>query len=154
MIKMENSCPTGTLFYVCQLNGFRGCCSVDPCSTKDSCPDAQATSAIRTATQPVETSGSISLQRTSTRDITSDRPLPTTTSSSRAAPSSSSTAPTQQGGTQGSPRPRYDLAIGVGLGVASFIVLALVCIYLFWKKYRQGVAGRSDGIDGHDVIPC
>ncbi|KAI3331245.1 hypothetical protein F4824DRAFT_504270 [Ustulina deusta] len=149
---MDDSCPIGTLFYVCQLNGFRGCCSVDPCSTTDSCPDTQAPSALRTATQPIETSGNISPQRTSTQIVAPDQPLPTTTSLNSAA-TSVSTASTQEGSTRDSPRPRYDLAIGVGVGIASFVVLALVCGYLFWKKYTHGVARRLDDIDCQNIIP-
>ncbi|KAI9040747.1 uncharacterized protein KD926_007689 [Aspergillus affinis] len=32
-------CAAGTKFYVCSLNDFRGCCSVDPCALKEGCPD-------------------------------------------------------------------------------------------------------------------
>lgn len=37
----ESQCAPGTAFYVCQLNNFRGCCSVDPCALTAGCPDKQ-----------------------------------------------------------------------------------------------------------------
>ncbi|KAA8650244.1 hypothetical protein EYZ11_003839 [Aspergillus tanneri] len=35
----DTQCNANTAFYVCKLNNFRGCCSVDPCDLKDGCPD-------------------------------------------------------------------------------------------------------------------
>ncbi|KAH8424870.1 uncharacterized protein LDX57_002614 [Aspergillus melleus] len=35
----DTQCPAGKAFYVCALNNFRGCCSVDPCALKEGCPD-------------------------------------------------------------------------------------------------------------------
>ena len=40
---LRQSCSTGTNWYVCSKNGFRGCCSVDPCDLS-ACPDNSATS--------------------------------------------------------------------------------------------------------------
>lgn len=37
----DTQCAPGTAFYVCQLNNFRGCCSVDPCALTTGCPDTQ-----------------------------------------------------------------------------------------------------------------
>ncbi|KAE8155353.1 hypothetical protein BDV25DRAFT_146515 [Aspergillus avenaceus] len=35
----DTQCETGKAYYVCNLNDFRGCCSVDPCALEDGCPD-------------------------------------------------------------------------------------------------------------------
>ncbi|PLB35978.1 uncharacterized protein BDW47DRAFT_109549 [Aspergillus candidus] len=35
----DTQCPVGTAYYVCYINDFRGCCSVDPCAMKEGCPD-------------------------------------------------------------------------------------------------------------------
>lgn len=35
----DTQCDAGKAFYVCKLNNFRGCCSVDPCALQDGCPD-------------------------------------------------------------------------------------------------------------------
>ncbi|PLB47656.1 hypothetical protein P170DRAFT_437438 [Aspergillus steynii IBT 23096] len=35
----DTQCDVNTNFYVCHINNFRGCCSVDPCALKDGCPD-------------------------------------------------------------------------------------------------------------------
>ncbi|PLB51391.1 hypothetical protein P170DRAFT_436405 [Aspergillus steynii IBT 23096] len=35
----DTQCEAGKAFYVCNLNNFRGCCSVDPCALQDGCPD-------------------------------------------------------------------------------------------------------------------
>ncbi|KAE8374694.1 hypothetical protein BDV26DRAFT_269483 [Aspergillus bertholletiae] len=35
----DGQCPTGKNYYVCYLNNFRGCCSVDPCALEAGCPD-------------------------------------------------------------------------------------------------------------------
>lgn len=37
-LRDDTSCPTGEQFYHCGSNGFRGCCSVDPCDLRR-CPD-------------------------------------------------------------------------------------------------------------------
>ncbi|KAK2761669.1 hypothetical protein FQN54_001497 [Arachnomyces sp. PD_36] len=37
----DTQCTPGTNFYVCSLNNFRGCCSVDPCALTTGCPDNQ-----------------------------------------------------------------------------------------------------------------
>lgn len=153
IINMDNSCQIGTLFYVCQLNGFYGCCSVDPCSNTDGCPDTQVTSFVQTAIQSTKTSRSISPQRTSTQRIASNQPWIATTLSHSIA-TSVSTAPTKESSSQGSPPLRHDLAIGIGLGVGSFIVLSLVCGYMLWRKYARGVARRLDNTNSQtNTIP-
>ena len=47
----RQSCPSGKAFYSC-ANGFRGCCSVDPCNPGSTCPDSTTTSS--TAAQTTE----------------------------------------------------------------------------------------------------
>lgn len=35
----DTQCAPGTTFYVCELNNFQGCCSIDPCALTTGCPD-------------------------------------------------------------------------------------------------------------------
>ncbi|KAF2671596.1 hypothetical protein BT63DRAFT_422136 [Microthyrium microscopicum] len=44
----ENSCDASSQFYVCSLNNFHGCCSVDPCALTSGCPDGQSTPSTNT----------------------------------------------------------------------------------------------------------
>lgn len=37
--RQNTDCSGGSQFYRCSLNNFAGCCSVDPCSMEDGCPD-------------------------------------------------------------------------------------------------------------------
>ncbi|KAF5861288.1 hypothetical protein ETB97_000404 [Aspergillus alliaceus] len=39
----DTQCKPGTAFYVCQINNFRGCCSIDPCALESGCPDTTPT---------------------------------------------------------------------------------------------------------------
>ncbi|KAB8071153.1 hypothetical protein BDV29DRAFT_179764 [Aspergillus leporis] len=39
----DTQCQAGTAFYVCHINNFRGCCSVDPCALESGCPDTKTT---------------------------------------------------------------------------------------------------------------
>ncbi|KAI3322907.1 hypothetical protein HD806DRAFT_536087 [Xylariaceae sp. AK1471] len=96
--------------------------------------------------QQVTTSGSISPQKSSTQSTASGQPLQMTATSV-------STTPAPKGGTQSSSYFRHDVAIGVGVGVASFVVLALVGSFLLWKKHTQAVATRPDIVSWHDVTP-
>ncbi|KAL2212246.1 hypothetical protein CC79DRAFT_1318248 [Sarocladium strictum] len=41
----DDDCTSGTQFYRCGSNGFRGCCSVDPCDRED-CPDSPTLPAV------------------------------------------------------------------------------------------------------------
>ena len=41
----DDDCTSGTQFYRCGFNGFRGCCSVDPCDRED-CPDSPTLPAV------------------------------------------------------------------------------------------------------------
>ncbi|RMY38205.1 hypothetical protein D0866_02759 [Hortaea werneckii] len=45
----RQSCPSGKAFYSC-ANGFRGCCSVEPCNPGSTCPDSTTTSSTAAQT--------------------------------------------------------------------------------------------------------
>ncbi|KAL2070980.1 hypothetical protein VTL71DRAFT_14006 [Oculimacula yallundae] len=55
----DGTCNAGKVFYSCQVNSFRGCCSVDPCALP-ACPDTDSSS----STAPVSKSTSQSSRQT------------------------------------------------------------------------------------------
>ncbi|PNS18574.1 hypothetical protein CAC42_5113 [Sphaceloma murrayae] len=56
---IRSDCPRGFNFYSCG-NGFRGCCSVEPCNPNSTCPEDKeapvSRTTIRTATRPSSSS--------------------------------------------------------------------------------------------------
>jgi len=89
-LQHRQSCPGGA-YYVCQ-NGFKGCCSIDPCNPGASCPDignTMSTSSITTR-NPSSTSTSTAAATPSTVLASS----PVTTSSSSTTTSSTTILPT------------------------------------------------------------
>ncbi|KAH9212058.1 hypothetical protein DL95DRAFT_391908, partial [Leptodontidium sp. 2 PMI_412] len=49
----DGTCNAGKVYYACQINSFKGCCSVDPCALP-ACPDTDSSS----TTAPVSKSTS------------------------------------------------------------------------------------------------
>ncbi|KAI4797615.1 hypothetical protein E4T45_11758 [Aureobasidium sp. EXF-8846] len=87
----RQSCPGGA-YYVCQ-NGFRGCCSIDPCNPGASCPDI-TTSSIATQKSSLTTTPTTTTTTTTTTTPSSTASVtPSTvyTSSPKAESSSSTT---------------------------------------------------------------
>ncbi|CAD0090615.1 unnamed protein product, partial [Aureobasidium vineae] len=84
----RQSCPGGA-YYICQ-NGFRGCCSIDPCNPGATCPDSSNTLSTSSATtrKPSPTSTS------TTTSAPTPMSSPATMSSSSASTTSTSATPT------------------------------------------------------------
>lgn len=92
-LQHRQSCPGGA-YYVCQ-NGFKGCCSVDPCNPGASCPDTSSnlstspiTTGIPSSTSTPTAAATPSTVTTSTRATTSSSS--TTTSSTSILPTATS----------------------------------------------------------------
>ncbi|KAI0163874.1 hypothetical protein GGR57DRAFT_451706 [Xylariaceae sp. FL1272] len=139
---MGDSCPRETLFYVCQLNSFRGCCSIDPCSRTDGCPDTQTSSAMETSTQSPDSTSSVLSYTTPPQNIGPSSPFSVATS-----PSPTSTWPptsqTSEGSGHSLSPSGYRIAIGAGLGVTSFVLLLVAGIILLYRRYTPYRVKRS-----------
>lgn len=77
---LRQNCPSGTAYHVCQ-NGFKGCCSVDPCNPGDTCPDvSDDSSSPSSALTSAPTDSSPNSSTSTTPDInTPNTPLQTAT---------------------------------------------------------------------------
>ncbi|KAF1830626.1 hypothetical protein BDW02DRAFT_91878 [Decorospora gaudefroyi] len=83
--KRVDDCPAGGVFYFC--NGFRGCCTIDPCNPGSTCPADKDLTPGRSSAAVSKTSTA-----SSSRVITTPTPISTTTSSSSASTTSSTDA--------------------------------------------------------------
>ncbi|GAB7364964.1 hypothetical protein MBLNU230_g5748t2 [Neophaeotheca triangularis] len=89
VLQERQDCPSGTSFYSCP-NGYRGCCSFEPCNLSGGCPDfASGSSTTSSGTQTTT-----SISNTATGATTSGNSRMSTTT--RASPSTTSaSAPTE-----------------------------------------------------------
>jgi len=115
----RQSCAKGSAFYAC-ANGFKGCCSVDPCNPGETCPDGQSssTAAGSTAASSSKASAASGTAHASTSAHSSTKATSTSKASSTAdatslltaSPTGSSTAnATPSASTTGS-SPKFSLA--------------------------------------------
>ncbi|KLU83618.1 hypothetical protein MAPG_02671 [Magnaporthiopsis poae ATCC 64411] len=84
MPRLDRDCPVGSSWYVCQSNGFKGCCEVDPCDLA-SCP-----SSPRTPTDDAATTKNARATKTAMITVTSPITVTVLSSSSEAVRTSSS----------------------------------------------------------------
>ena len=89
-LQHRQSCPGGA-YYVCQ-NGFKGCCSVDPCNPEASCPDISSSKS--TASISSRNPSSPSMPAITTTPFVASTSTPITTFSSSTTTSSTSVLPT------------------------------------------------------------
>ncbi|KAK1147893.1 hypothetical protein N8T08_000408 [Aspergillus melleus] len=80
----DTQCPAGKAFYVCALNNFRGCCSVDPCALKEGCPDYKGGDSTKNETKPPN--NSCPAPETDTNPKTPKKPTDEPTSPPKKAP--------------------------------------------------------------------
>ncbi|GKZ17180.1 hypothetical protein AbraIFM66951_001651 [Aspergillus brasiliensis] len=72
-VRQNGSCPANAQWYVCAAGGFKGCCSVDPCTT-GVCPDESGSSGSSGSS-----GGSSSSSLVDTVPTTTEEPVPSTT---------------------------------------------------------------------------
>ncbi|OJI85726.1 hypothetical protein ASPTUDRAFT_55327 [Aspergillus tubingensis CBS 134.48] len=82
-VRQNGSCPANTQWYVCAAGGFKGCCSVDPCTT-GVCPDESGSSG--------SSGGSSSSSLVDAAPTTKDEPVSLTTLVQEPATSTISTS--------------------------------------------------------------
>jgi len=92
----RQTCASGSAFYAC-ANGFRGCCSVDPCNPGSTCPDGQdsTTTAASNTNAPTETTSSITQSSSVDQPSTISSDTPTSSTSASAASSTQDATATQ-----------------------------------------------------------
>ncbi|KAI7506973.1 hypothetical protein KC347_g7238 [Hortaea werneckii] len=91
----RQSCPSGKAFYSC-ANGFRGCCSVDPCNPGGTCPDSTTTSS--TAAQTTD-KGTTVISESSSATVTSTEGSASTQASSNSNSSTVSSSEKEDAST-------------------------------------------------------
>lgn len=175
----DGTCNTGTVFYSCQVNNFRGCCSVDPCALPG-CPDAAAsstrsqTAATSTTVQPNTGPALVSIPVlivSPSTTITSFLSLPpstttmipstitsivTTTNASSSPASSSTLAAGKPGPTNPSPgKSNTPIIVGVVCGVVALSVLSVLAWFcLRRRKQKQDVRNSiaSYGVPSKEYV--
>ncbi|TKA83507.1 hypothetical protein B0A55_00477, partial [Friedmanniomyces simplex] len=89
----RQTCASGSAFYAC-ANGFRGCCSVDPCNPGGGCPDGQSSTAVASTTDAPAETASVTMLASSTDEpsaVATDAPTDST-GTSAASPTQDSTS--------------------------------------------------------------
>ncbi|TKX25549.1 hypothetical protein C1H76_2199 [Elsinoe australis] len=115
ILHIRQDCPAGFNFYSCG-NGFRGCCSVEPCNPNSTCPDdkkpANSQTTTRSSAPPTTSSNRPSpstlrttLTQTSTGRSTSSDTSTYSTSTSTTASSTASTSSTSATSTTNTATP-------------------------------------------------
>ncbi|CZT07199.1 uncharacterized protein RAG0_12728 [Rhynchosporium agropyri] len=155
----DGTCNTGKVFYSCQVNNFRGCCSVDPCALP-ACPDPDASSSSMPFSKTTSQSSSrqtfasipnsiltasaattTTIQPTSTIGIitvTSSTPTPTQTQSPVEAQTPSSSPTAKAASTSGVSK--TPIVAGTVTGVVVFsILLILLWFCLRRRKQKQTI---------------
>lgn len=143
------SCPYG-LYYVCQLNSFRGCCAFDPCGLANGC----STTAVQ--------SGTVSATLTvAPAKLTSATQDPKSTADWRLSQSIIPTSATLASTAVPPPSKQPEintLAIVIGT-VGPSSVMIILAIFLFYRKVSRRHTGRNAAGPGttpwaSGIAPC
>ncbi|CZT45785.1 uncharacterized protein RSE6_06135 [Rhynchosporium secalis] len=151
----DGTCNAGKVFYSCQVNSFRGCCSVDPCALS-ACPDTDASSSSMPFSKTTSQSSSrqtlasipnsiltasaattTTIQPTSTIGIitvTSSTPTPTQTQSPVEAQTPSSSPTAKAASTSGVSK--TPIVAGTVTGVVVFSIL-LILLWFCVRRRKQ-----------------
>ena len=157
--RAAQDCKTGTQWYTCSANGFKGCCSVDPCNLSN-CPDSSASpsssasASLTTLTLTPQPAGSIptstsastytssSASATTTSQVTSTTP----TVESLISSTSSSTATSTQTpvSSHSSPPSKAPVIAGAVCGIVAASVLSILAWFLLRKRRQQRNKDNSE----------
>ncbi|ESZ90510.1 hypothetical protein SBOR_9111 [Sclerotinia borealis F-4128] len=157
LIRDSRECATGQQWWVCNANGFQGCCSVDACSVSK-CPDtntaavgasisstsssSKSTSSSSTSTS--STTSTISSQSTQSSQTTPQTPSPSTLLITKTVnnPLNTSSSPSSSTLAQATPStssnstPIIAGAIIGGIALLCF-AMAAFCCFRFRQKKKQ-----------------
>jgi hypothetical protein len=138
--RQDGVCAAGTQWYVCNSNGFRGCCSVDACNLS-TCPDGLAKQLELRSTLTIPGPAPTSASSTSTT------PLPTTTPTSTgiytvtlepsSAPTATAVGTNNAATTSPSSSPKIPAIVGGTIGGVVFLIIAGFAIWFFWRRWRE-----------------
>ncbi|KAI1166683.1 hypothetical protein F5B18DRAFT_26960 [Nemania serpens] len=131
--RRDADCPTGTLFYTCAINHFHGCCSTDPCQSKEGCkdiliPQHTTTSFISEATATILISKSLFATSTAIWVTMATSSIFTSTAAIASPSSTKTLLPTPSRSAVG-----LIAGLSVGIGVVSIVALVL-CIRLYRSR--------------------
>ncbi|PVH78916.1 hypothetical protein DL98DRAFT_234986 [Cadophora sp. DSE1049] len=156
----DGTCNAGKVFYNCQINSFRGCCSVDPCALP-ACPDADSSSTTapvsKGASQPstrqtlVSIPNSVlssSLATTTTPPtsiivdiaITSSTPTYTQTEA-QTQTSSSTSSPTPSSSPSGVPN--TPIIAGTVSGVVALSIISILLWFCLRRRKQKQETRKS-----------
>ncbi|KAH7354639.1 hypothetical protein BKA65DRAFT_226476 [Rhexocercosporidium sp. MPI-PUGE-AT-0058] len=147
----DGTCNAGKAYYVCQINSFKGCCSVDPCALP-ACPDSESSSttapASKSTTQPTSRQTLVSIPNSVLSSAPGTTAIPPTSIIVNIAITSSTPTHTQtriqtQTQTQ-TPTPTPTLIPTSGVpnapiiaGAVSGVVIFSILSILFWFCLRR-----------------
>ncbi|KAK1659340.1 hypothetical protein BDP55DRAFT_680175 [Colletotrichum godetiae] len=134
-LRYRQNCAQQTSYYVCSKNGFRGCCTVDPCDLS-SCPDSYALTLSLSASSVTSTirASSSMMQPTSTTPSSSATSAVTSTLPGATLTTSDAHRPVIEG------VPLFIIVLAIGVAVP---LLAFACF--LWLSSRDQKAGDEDG---------
>ncbi|KAI1845690.1 hypothetical protein JX265_014075 [Neoarthrinium moseri] len=136
-VRRSNDCPTGKLWYTCAANGFRGCCSVDPCALTG-CPDTQSESNDSTSSGFSSVFSSMNTQSLSAVPVITVTAVATNTAASTAP--SAVAAPLQ---TSGLPT-----AAAVATGAGGMLFIMLACCLITWLIKKRNAEKEKTNREG------
>ncbi|KAK8031855.1 hypothetical protein PG990_001589 [Apiospora arundinis] len=148
MASPPTDCPKGELFYVCNINQFRGCCPWDPCSDVAGCTKPPSPHGI-TITSSISFASSISPISSVSTSVPTSVPTPATVPSI-ATPGKESPTPTTLPSPSAGPNAdlspnnqpqehtsnRTALFVGVGVGTGMLFLLSFFAVW-FWMRRRK-----------------
>ncbi|KAH6646835.1 hypothetical protein BKA67DRAFT_580689 [Truncatella angustata] len=132
----DTECPANSQFYVCSLNNFNGCCSTDPCSSVEGCPESSRSSSTSLALPSTTTLSAIStwIEPISTKTATTAPATSMPHSATATTPAASDTSP--------EPPATSLLSLIIAVGALAILVLALLG-WIFRKRLIQLIHFRQ-----------
>ena len=134
---MAGNCPSHQLFYVCNLNGFRGCCPFDPCSQHDACYSlADGTASMPpTSVTPGSRTIAYTMGTVSPTQPTDIHQLSSTSHFQNNRPTDDPRPPESKPG--GGELPRFVIPLTAGLGAIVVLLLIALCLFMRWGLRRS-----------------
>jgi hypothetical protein len=139
----RQDCPSYTSFYVCQKNGFRGCCSVDPCGMEN-CPGS--ISSIKTTVTLLSTTSSMSPRTTAIRSTSTFRNQDAVTTSLEIIPTDLATPSLHGSQSQTTSALSIGAIVGICGATAAVLIAAIIIAWLRIRKIRSSKRQIVDDI--------
>jgi len=152
----DGTCNAGKVFYNCQINSFRGCCSVDPCALP-ACPDMDSSS-TKSTSQPTTRQTLISIPNSvlsSTLAMTTTPPTsiivdiaitsstPKYTQTEAQTKTSSSTSSPTPSSSSSSGVPNAPIIAGTVSGVVALSILSILIWFCLRRRKQKQETRKS-----------